>query len=84
MGDRLEATRLETGKLIVEAESVSVSDAVTDTLNTLQGTARAKGVSLSCDVPPDLPSAHADQARLRQILIILLDNAVKFTPHGRT
>ena len=59
-----------------------MSDAVTDTFNTLQGTARAKGVTLSCDLPPDLPSAHADQTRLRQILIILLDNAIKFTPDG--
>jgi PAS domain S-box-containing protein len=80
--DLLEVTRLETGKLTVEPDSVSVSDAVTDTLNTLQGTARAKGVTLSCDLPPDLPAAYADQTRLRQILIILLDNAIKFTPDG--
>ena len=80
--DLLEVTRLETGKLTVEPEGVSVSDAVTDTLNTLQGTARANGVRLSCDLPPDLPSAYADMTRLRQILIILLDNAIKFTPSG--
>ena len=80
--DLLEVTRLETGKLTVEPESVSVADAVTDTFNTLQVTARAKGVTLSCDLPPDLPSAYADQTRLRQILIILLDNAIKFTPDG--
>lgn len=80
--DLLEVTRLETGKLTVEPESVSISDAVSDILNTLEGTARAKGATLSCDLPPDLPSAHADQTRLRQILIILLDNAIKFTPDG--
>jgi PAS domain S-box-containing protein len=80
--DLLEVTRLETGKLTVEPECVSVSDAVTDTLNTVKGTARAKGVTLSCDLPPDLPSARADQTRLRQILIILLDNAIKFTSSG--
>lgn len=82
--DLLEVTRLETGKLTVEQEIVSVSDAVTDTLNTFQGTARAKGVTLSCDLPPDLPRAHADQTRLRQILIILFDNAIKFTSDGGT
>src|SRR5207247_1937144 len=80
--DLLEVTRLETGKLTVELESVSVSEAVTDTLNTLQVTGRAKKITLSCDLPPDLPSAHADPTRLRQILIILLDNAIKFTPDG--
>jgi signal transduction histidine kinase len=82
--DLLEVTRLESGRLSVEPESVSVSDAVTDTLNTLHGTARAKGVTVSCDLPPDLPSAHADQTRLRQILIILLDNAIKFSSDGGT
>jgi PAS domain S-box-containing protein len=80
--DLLEVTRLETGKLTVELDRVSVAEAVTDTLNTHQGTARAKGVTLSCDLPPDLPSAYADRTRLRQILIILLDNAIKFTPDG--
>jgi PAS domain S-box-containing protein len=78
--DLLEVTRLESGKLTVELESVSVADAVTDAFNTLQGTALAKGITLSCDLQPDLPRAHVDQTRLRQVLIILLDNAVKFTP----
>jgi PAS domain S-box-containing protein len=80
--DLLEVTRLEAGKLTLELESVSVSDAVTDALNTLQVTAGAKGVTVSTNVAPHLPHAHADQTRLRQILIILLDNAIKFTPGG--
>jgi signal transduction histidine kinase len=82
--DLLEVTRLETGKLTVEPERVSVAIAVTDSFNTLHGTARAKGVTLSYDLPPNLPSAYADATRLRQILIILLDNAIKFTPEGGT
>ena len=80
--DLLEVTRLETGKLTVEPESVSVAEAVMDILNTLEGTARAKAITLSCDLPLDLPRAHADPTRLRQLLIILLDNAIKFTPVG--
>ncbi|HSM08299.1 MAG TPA: response regulator [Gemmatimonadota bacterium] len=80
--DLLEVTRLETGKLTVEPERVSISDAITDTIDTLKGPARGKGVSLSWDVPSDLPAAYADRTRLRQILIILLDNAIKFTQDG--
>ena len=80
--DLLEVTRLETGKLTVEPERVSVVIAVTDSFNTLQGSARAKGVTLTYNLPPNLPSANADATRLRQILIILLDNAIKFTPEG--
>ena len=67
--DLLEVTRLETGKLTIEPDSISVLDAVTDTINTLQVTARAKGVTLSYDLPADLPAAYADQTRLQQILI---------------
>ena len=77
--DLLEVTRLETGKLTVEAQDVSVADAVTDVLNTLRFTASARGVALCSDLLPTLPSAYADSTRLRQVLIILLDNAIKFT-----
>jgi signal transduction histidine kinase len=80
--DLLEVTRLETGKLTVEPESVFVANAVIDTFNTLQVTALAKGISLSYDLPSDLPAANADPTRLRQILIILIENAIKFTPDG--
>ncbi len=80
--DLLEATRLETGKLTLELERVSVANAVSDALNTLQVSAFAKGIALSSDLADDLPAAYADQARLQQILIILLDNAIKFTPDG--
>jgi PAS domain S-box-containing protein len=80
--DLLEVTRMEAGKLSVELESVSLTDAITDTLNTLRVSANARKITLGSDVLPDLPAAHADQTRLRQILIILLDNAIKFTSGG--
>jgi len=80
--DLLDVTRAEAGKLGVEPENVSVGEAITDSLNTLRVSAGAKGVSLECDLPPDLPPVYADQTRLHQILIILLDNAIKFTPGG--
>jgi PAS domain S-box-containing protein len=80
--DLIEVTRLETGKLTVRQDRVCVADAVTDTLDTLHVTARAKGVALSYHLPDDLPAAHADGTRLQQILIILVDNAIKFTPSG--
>jgi PAS domain S-box-containing protein len=80
--DLLEVTRLESAKLTVELESASILNVVRDAVDTLQGAARAKGISISWDVPTDLPAAYADQTRLRQMLIILLDNAIKFTKNG--
>ena len=78
--DLLEVTRLETGKLTVELERVPLANAVMDAIETLQGTAAAKGVRLVLEPVGRLPGASADPTRVRQILIILLDNAVKFTP----
>ena len=80
--DLLEVTRLESGKLTIEPERLSIAMAVADSFNTLEGTASGKRITLSHDLPANLPSAFADQTRLRQILIILLDNAIKFTPEG--
>jgi PAS domain S-box-containing protein len=80
--DLLEVTRLENGKIAVQPESISVLEVVTDAMNTVHESARAKGVTLSCDLPPALPAAHADPTRLSQILLILLDNALQFTPSG--
>jgi signal transduction histidine kinase len=80
--DLLEVTQAQAGKLSVELEPVSLYDAIVYAVDTLQGAALAKEIPLSFHRPMPLPSAYADPTRLRQILTILLDNAVKFTPDG--
>ena len=80
--DLLEVTQAQTGKLTVELQPVSVNEAMDYALHTLRGAALEKGITL--DSPPRalLPQASADPTRLQQILTILVDNAVKFTPEG--
>jgi len=80
--DLLEVTQAETGKLNIELQCVSVIEAVTDIFDTVRGAAAARKITLVFDPPAHLPLAHADPTRLRQILIILFDNAIKFTPVG--
>jgi signal transduction histidine kinase len=80
INDLLEVTRMEEGKLQIELQRSSVSDAIVYTVNTLQRAATAKGITLSSEIELELPSACADPTRIRQILIILVDNAIKFTP----
>jgi signal transduction histidine kinase len=82
--DLLEVTRAQAGKLAIELQCTSVSDAVVYTVNTLHGAATAKGIMLTSDNPIPLPSVCADPTRLRQILVILVDNAIKFTPESGT
>jgi signal transduction histidine kinase len=78
--DLLEVTRVHSGKLVIELQCTSIFDAISYTINTLQGAATAKGITLSSDIGCRLPSVWADPTRVRQILIILIDNAIKFTP----
>jgi|GEM_PF-716290 len=80
--DLLEITRLETGKLTVRPECIRLHDVVVDTFNTMLGVAQDKDVTLRAEPLEDMPSVHADPTRLRQALIILLENAIKFTPAG--
>jgi PAS domain S-box-containing protein len=82
--DLLEITKAKAGKLSVEPRRVSVSECCVDAIHTLQGAARAKEIILSFTPSAGLPGAYADPTRFRQVLIILLDNAIKFTPAGGT
>jgi signal transduction histidine kinase len=82
INDLFEVSGVQAGKLKIEVQCTSVSDAIDYTVNTLQGAAAAKGIVLSPDITRTVPSICADPARLRQILIILVDNAIKFTPHN--
>jgi signal transduction histidine kinase len=91
INDLLEVTRAQAGKLVIELQSTSLSDAIEYTLKTFQGAATAKGIVLSSHMERPLESVCADPTRIRQILTILVDNAIKFTPangavkiHART
>jgi signal transduction histidine kinase len=80
INDLFEVSGVQAGKLKIEPQCTSVSDAIAYTVNTLQGAAAAKGIILSSEIEQELPSVCADPARVRQILVILVDNATKFTP----
>ena len=80
--DLLAVTASKTGKLSIHLQEAVLSEAILDAVHTCEANATAKGIRLSCTIPPDLPSAYADPVRLLQVLIILCDNAIKFTPSG--
>lgn len=80
INDLFDVTGVQAGKLRIDLQCASVSDAIVYTVNSLQGAAAAKGITLSSDIESELPSICADPTRVRQILVILVDNAIKFTP----
>lgn len=81
--DLLEVTRVQTGKLSIEAQPTSIVELIDETVNCLRTLAGAKGIALSADVSAHLPLVYGDPQRIRQILRNLIENGIKFTPdHG--
>jgi signal transduction histidine kinase len=80
--DLLEVTRAQTGKLAVSPRRMSLSAEIETTLEGLRPQAEAKGLVLGSEFPDTLPAALADPFRVRQVLVNLIDNAIKFTPEG--
>jgi two-component system, OmpR family, phosphate regulon sensor histidine kinase PhoR len=79
--DLLDLYRLETGALELERESVQLLPVANAALELVLGPAKEKQLALICEMPERL-RASADRAALDQILLNLLDNAVKYTPAG--
>ncbi|MCU0657178.1 MAG: ATP-binding protein [Polyangiaceae bacterium] len=83
IGDILDMSKLEAGRLEPEARPFEVSACVEDALDLVAAQAHHKGLSLVLRVGPDVPlRIVSDLARLRQVLVNLLSNAVKFTAQG--
>ena len=79
----LDLARIETGALELTAEDFNLVDCVESALSSASVTARIRGIELACIIDPSLPAwRHGDATRLRQVLLNLLGNAVKFTPAG--
>lgn len=80
----LELTRLNSGRLALESNPFSVVELVDEIVDLYTPEAGAKGLDLACRVAADVPAVVVgDPARVRQILINLVGNAIKFTERGR-
>ena len=82
INDLLTLSDLELGRTPMRLNAVPVSAAVDDVLQIFADPVARAGVMVDSDVAPGLPPIHADGDRLRQVLINLVDNAIKYTPAG--
>ncbi|OON67595.1 hypothetical protein B0919_17365 [Hymenobacter sp. CRA2] len=83
INDILDFAKMEAGHLELEARPFDVAATVQDLVRPLALTAAGKGLRLRTELPPaPLPIVLGDAVRLRQVLVNLINNAIKFTPTG--
>ena len=78
----LELTRIESGRVPLQLETVEPADLVNSAIERLHLQAERAGLTFSVEIPENLPEVLADSPRLEQVLVNLLHNAIKFTPEG--
>lgn len=78
----LDLSRIEAGKYELNEEALSLAGIVDDCRHMLNLRAKAKGQSIREAVEPQLPKIWADERALRQVVLNVLSNAIKFTPQG--
>lgn len=82
INDLLEMATIEAGKLKLELRCVPLNELVSQAGEMLQNSAAAKGIDLQWDAPMEPLLVYADPHRILQVLLNLIENAVKFTPAG--
>ncbi len=84
IGDLIDSTRAGTGKLALDRCRIGLGHIATEVTASLAMVASAKRIRLHADVAEALPEAVGDPGRLRQVIVNLVENAIKFTPEGGT
>jgi signal transduction histidine kinase len=80
--DLFEMAELNSGALILEQEPNSMSDLISDTLETFSALATNQGVTLEGSVEPDIDPVYMDAQKIGRVLANLVSNALQHTPHG--
>ncbi|MCX7595520.1 MAG: histidine kinase [Fischerella sp.] len=82
--DLLQVGRNHEREFPIQPQRTNIGQLCLEVLEELRDRYTAKSLKIQKDIPKDLPSVYADPERIRQVLINLLDNAIKYTPEGGT
>jgi len=82
INDILDLSKIEAGKMEVHLEAVPTEQIAYQAIETVRKAAEERKLTLLSEIAADCPMMHADQRSVRQILLNLMSNAVKFTPHS--
>jgi PAS domain S-box-containing protein len=78
----LDLAKIEAGRMELDIEPVQLKSLVDETISQMEGQERGKGVVLRAEVPENLAPIQADPGKLKQVIINLVGNALKFTKEG--
>jgi two-component system CheB/CheR fusion protein len=83
INDILDLSKIEAGKIDLEARNFDLRSSINDVIKTQMSIIHAKGLKIHTDIPDDIPARFkGDQLRLKQILLNIIGNAIKFTNEG--
>lgn len=82
VNDVLDVSKIQAGQMEISREAFDITQAINNIVSLMTPQARAKGLALRLDIAPDLGRTVSDVRRFQQILLNLLNNAIKFTETG--
>ncbi len=80
--DLLILSRLESDQMAIVRTEVDLRELLCSTEKSFKKQAKDKGIGITAEIPEDLPKVRGDRDRLEQVVVNLLDNAIKYTPSG--
>jgi two-component system cell cycle sensor histidine kinase PleC len=82
INDILDMSKIESGGFEINPVEASLDSLIAETVHVVRGQMEQQRLNFTSAIAPNLPTLHADQRAVRQILLNLLSNAIKFTPPG--